>query len=195
MADGRGRRAVCCARFEGGQRVDGTRQGGCQCRGVKGNVGTGRSSGAGGGRCVWPQGLHIAGCRTPGACLYQRVPLAALPLLLLCRRVQNLFHSVQLNVNNPHFLIMQGRITKARRAAGCGQGTGRRPRSSPAQHGPGPRGSSLAACACSLLRRLLATLLCLHSTCCLLPASLPGAQYEASGDPGSAGGGGRHQDV
>lgn len=28
------------------------------------------------------------------------------------RRVKNLFHSVQLNVNNPHFLIMQGRITK-----------------------------------------------------------------------------------
>lgn len=28
-------------------------------------------------------------------------------------KVQNLFHSVQLNVNNPHFLIMQGRITKA----------------------------------------------------------------------------------
>ena len=27
-------------------------------------------------------------------------------------RVQNLVHSVQLNVNNPHFLIMQGRITK-----------------------------------------------------------------------------------
>ena len=27
-------------------------------------------------------------------------------------RVQNLFHSVQLNVNNPHFLIMQGHITK-----------------------------------------------------------------------------------
>ncbi len=27
-------------------------------------------------------------------------------------RVENLFHSVQLNVNNPHFLIMQGRITK-----------------------------------------------------------------------------------
>ena len=26
--------------------------------------------------------------------------------------IQNLFHSVQLNVNNPHFLIMQGRITK-----------------------------------------------------------------------------------
>ena len=26
--------------------------------------------------------------------------------------VNNLFHSVQLNVNNPHFLIMQGRITK-----------------------------------------------------------------------------------
>jgi structural maintenance of chromosome 2 len=27
-------------------------------------------------------------------------------------RVENFFHSVQLNVNNPHFLIMQGRITK-----------------------------------------------------------------------------------
>lgn len=27
-------------------------------------------------------------------------------------RVQNLFHSVGLNVNNPHFLIMQGKITK-----------------------------------------------------------------------------------
>jgi len=26
--------------------------------------------------------------------------------------VQNLFHSVQLNVNNPHYLIMQGGITK-----------------------------------------------------------------------------------
>ncbi|GAB1610309.1 structural maintenance of chromosomes protein 2-like [Argonauta hians] len=28
------------------------------------------------------------------------------------KRVQDLFQSVQLNVNNPHFLIMQGRITK-----------------------------------------------------------------------------------
>jgi structural maintenance of chromosome 2 len=28
------------------------------------------------------------------------------------KKVQDLFHSVQLNVNNPHFLIMQGRITK-----------------------------------------------------------------------------------
>ena len=27
-------------------------------------------------------------------------------------RVADLFHSVQLNVNNPHFLIMQGRVTK-----------------------------------------------------------------------------------
>merc|ERR1712187_727427 len=26
--------------------------------------------------------------------------------------VQSLFHSIQLNINNPHFLIMQGRITK-----------------------------------------------------------------------------------
>ena len=37
--------------------------------------------------------------------------------LFACSRVQNLFHSVQLNVNNPHFLIMQGRITKVRAAA------------------------------------------------------------------------------
>lgn len=29
------------------------------------------------------------------------------------KTVQDLFQSVQLNVNNPHFLIMQGRITKA----------------------------------------------------------------------------------
>lgn len=27
-------------------------------------------------------------------------------------QIANMFHSVQLNVNNPHFLIMQGRITK-----------------------------------------------------------------------------------
>jgi len=27
-------------------------------------------------------------------------------------RVKNLFCSVQLNINNPHFLIMQGRVTK-----------------------------------------------------------------------------------
>jgi structural maintenance of chromosome 2 len=26
--------------------------------------------------------------------------------------IANLFQSVQLNINNPHFLIMQGRITK-----------------------------------------------------------------------------------
>ncbi len=51
---------------------------------------------------------------------------AAMPVLRahlpsVCRRVQSLFHSVQLNVNNPHFLIMQGRITKARRqlTVGC----------------------------------------------------------------------------
>ena len=31
---------------------------------------------------------------------------------LSCSRVLNLFHSVGLNVNNPHFLIMQGRITR-----------------------------------------------------------------------------------
>lgn len=31
-----------------------------------------------------------------------------------CSRVADLFQSVQLNVNNPTFLIMQGRITKVR---------------------------------------------------------------------------------
>ena len=30
----------------------------------------------------------------------------------LPKRVQDMFKSVQLNVDNPHFLIMQGRITK-----------------------------------------------------------------------------------
>lgn len=28
------------------------------------------------------------------------------------KRVNDLFNSVQLNVNNPHFLVMQGGITK-----------------------------------------------------------------------------------
>lgn len=28
------------------------------------------------------------------------------------KRIQDLFCSIQLNVNNPHFLIMQGKITK-----------------------------------------------------------------------------------
>lgn len=35
-----------------------------------------------------------------------------LPFKPVCSRVQDMFHSVQLNVNNPHFLIMQGRINK-----------------------------------------------------------------------------------
>lgn len=43
--------------------------------------------------------------------LHTHTPPPSSPLSLP-RRVQNLFHSVQLNVNNPHFLIMQGRITK-----------------------------------------------------------------------------------
>ena len=34
-------------------------------------------------------------------------------------RVQDFFRSVQLNVNNPHFLIMQGRITKVRSSLSC----------------------------------------------------------------------------
>jgi structural maintenance of chromosome 2 len=29
--------------------------------------------------------------------------------------IQNLFQSVQLNINNPNFVIMQGKITKVRR--------------------------------------------------------------------------------
>ena len=33
-------------------------------------------------------------------------------LMAQLNRVQNLFHSVQLNIQNPHFLIMQGHITK-----------------------------------------------------------------------------------
>jgi len=41
-----------------------------------------------------------------------RSHLLIMSALCSCSRVQNLFHSVQLNVNNPHFLIMQGRITK-----------------------------------------------------------------------------------
>ena len=31
------------------------------------------------------------------------------------QNIQTLFQSVQLNINNPNFLIMQGRITKVRR--------------------------------------------------------------------------------
>lgn len=37
---------------------------------------------------------------------------AAMLCCAACRRVADLFQSVQLNVNNPHFLIMQGRVTK-----------------------------------------------------------------------------------
>jgi hypothetical protein len=43
-------------------------------------------------------------------------PHAMCSMPCLCRRVQDLFQSVQLNVNNPTFLIMQGRITKVRAA-------------------------------------------------------------------------------
>lgn len=41
------------------------------------------------------------------------LPLVHVPA---CRRVADMFQSVQLNVNNPHFLIMQGRVTKVRSA-------------------------------------------------------------------------------
>ena len=33
--------------------------------------------------------------------------------------IQTLFQSVQLNINNPNFLIMQGRITKVRHTHLC----------------------------------------------------------------------------
>lgn len=39
--------------------------------------------------------------------------------LVMCRRVADLFQSVQLNVNNPHFLIMQGRVTKVSGGITC----------------------------------------------------------------------------
>ena len=39
-------------------------------------------------------------------------------------QVQNLFHSVQLNVNNPHFLIMQVCIAGVGVGAGAGTGAG-----------------------------------------------------------------------
>jgi hypothetical protein len=48
---------------------------------------------------------------TPNCC-QGRCPKVLRAYFACCSRVQNLFHSVQLNVNNPHFLIMQGRITK-----------------------------------------------------------------------------------
>ena len=41
-----------------------------------------------------------------------------------CSRVTDLFHSVQLNVNNPHFLIMQGKITQVRDVQGYGASHG-----------------------------------------------------------------------
>jgi hypothetical protein len=58
-----------------------------------------------------PRRAHVAGRRAqPGSA--SAAALRAPHCAALRRRVQNLFHSVQLNVNNPHFLIMQGRITK-----------------------------------------------------------------------------------
>ncbi len=60
--------------------------------------------------------------------------------------MQNLFHSVQLNVNNPHFLIMQGRITKARAPAA--------PRAPPAAVAGQPQGRAAAAAATCGVERL-----------------------------------------
>ncbi len=47
-------------------------------------------------------------------------------------RVQSMFHSVQLNVNNPHFLIMQGRITKVSTCTEASEATRSHPDETPA---------------------------------------------------------------
>ena len=132
-----------------------------------------------------------------------------------CSRVQNLFHSVQLNVNNPHFLIMQGRITKVRPV--------------PASHVQASIPNviqwvvladdiarlcnALAACMrdggnqwgeAIIRQRALArwggSLPALSSPCCFgsctgTSLAVAGPEHEAAGDPGHAGGGGRHAHV
>jgi structural maintenance of chromosome 2 len=68
-----------------------------------------------GGRNKYLINGHVAQPRcadNPAACLLPSPCLTVRTAGRRHSRVQNLFHSVQLNVNNPHFLIMQGRITK-----------------------------------------------------------------------------------
>jgi len=66
--------------------------------------------------CVHRSSLHTLRMQQrvmlrTAALSWLRVVLMAC-VLCLRRRVADLFQSVQLNVNNPHFLIMQGRVTK-----------------------------------------------------------------------------------
>ena len=64
----------------------------------------------------WPHAQGSLPANTQCACILCDIHSCrvkwGLACMCMCRRVQNLFHSVSLNVNNPHFLIMQGRITK-----------------------------------------------------------------------------------
>ena len=66
----------------------------------------------------WPHAQGSLPANTQCACILCDIHSCrvkwGLACMCMCRRVQNLFHSVSLNVNNPHFLIMQGRITKVR---------------------------------------------------------------------------------
>ena len=65
------------------------------------------------------QGVSCLQLQYRVCCPCKRLALALISALCLCSRVQNLFHSIQLNVNNPHFLIMQGRITKVQILCRC----------------------------------------------------------------------------
>ena len=66
-----------------------------------------------GGRNKYLINGHVAQPRCDSCCRLRLRRLGCVPNThARYSRVQNLFHSVQLNVNNPHFLIMQGRITK-----------------------------------------------------------------------------------
>jgi hypothetical protein len=70
--------------------------------------------------CVLPCVLCVCVCVCCAVLCCAVLCCAVLCCAVLCvycrRRVADLFQSVQLNVNNPHFLIMQGRVTKVRRA-------------------------------------------------------------------------------
>lgn len=67
-----------------------------------------------------PQQWHAGAAQRTRTFLRTRSHSSRPPPPHLRSRVADLFQSVQLNVNNPHFLIMQGRVTKARpRARGA----------------------------------------------------------------------------
>lgn len=100
-------------------------------------------------RCFW-----AAGAGRASALALTARPALCTQLPLPCRRVQSLFHSVQLNVNNPHFLIMQGRITKASEQQGGGDAQACRLAAGLLLHLP-------AACIGCCLPARVATVLCL----------------------------------